>query len=428
MRPLRVLTRAAVITALAGAFAARAQQPNPSAASVGMGEAYSAVARGYAAAAWNPAGLALPGAPRSSLALFPAGTVSGLGPVTLGDLADYEDRFVPATVREGWLADIVSAGGQRGSAGVDLTYVAFSVGRVGVQAGTRVRTRGRLSPDAAELLFFGNVGLGEPRDFDLSGSTLDADAVSTLAVAYGHPVDLGARGRLALGVTLKYAVGHAMVAARDRGSRVTADPLEIDLRFPVVHSDTTPRFDNGHGFGADLGVSWAREPWVVSAVVENALNTFEWAEDAMFFRPGEAFLAAGESETRVDPEPLSAAPDDVRGWRDDHGFGPVLRVGAARRVSARLLVAADARTSLGDRVAYRSESHLAVGAELLARAWLPLRAGFGFSSDGLQLSAGAGVALGIFRLDGGVQRREHDGGSQTVGLVTLSAVRTPRAP
>src|SRR5205085_9973259 len=115
------------------------QLPSSSTRALGMGDNYTALARGYAAVSWNPALLGLPGNPGASLTLLPVRGVAGLGPVKLKDFSNYSDKFVPASQRETWLTAIEGKGSEQGNAGADATYIAAQIGRLGVQAGTIVR-------------------------------------------------------------------------------------------------------------------------------------------------------------------------------------------------------------------------------------------------------------------------------------------------
>ncbi len=139
------------------------------------GDNYTALARGYNAIAWNPAGLAMPGSPGLSLAILPVRGGSGIGPVTLADVAEYDGVVLPDQVKAQWLERIAADGGERGNAAVDVTYLALSVGRIGVQLATSGYAASNIGPDAAELLLYGNAGrTGEPRPYTLSNSTMDA--------------------------------------------------------------------------------------------------------------------------------------------------------------------------------------------------------------------------------------------------------------
>ena len=63
-----------------------AQLPSASASALGAGDTYTALARGFNAVAWNPAGLAMTGNPGFSMTLVPVRAVGSFGPISLKDL------------------------------------------------------------------------------------------------------------------------------------------------------------------------------------------------------------------------------------------------------------------------------------------------------------------------------------------------------
>src|SRR2546421_84199 len=97
---------AAVALALAAAPPLGAQLPSASAVALAMGENRIAVARGYDALSWNPAGLAMPDAPRSSLAVLPVRAASGLHRVSLALIQPYLDTIVPPEFHRGYVGYI----------------------------------------------------------------------------------------------------------------------------------------------------------------------------------------------------------------------------------------------------------------------------------------------------------------------------------
>jgi hypothetical protein len=130
LRPVRTAIRSLALATIAFPLAAAltpaaAQIANALPAAMGMGDNYTAVARGYAAVAWNPAGLGMSGGPQASASIGALRVLGGMGPVTLSDLRDWQGELVPLDVRERWLADIRSAGGQTGAAGFDFNLAAF---------------------------------------------------------------------------------------------------------------------------------------------------------------------------------------------------------------------------------------------------------------------------------------------------------------
>jgi hypothetical protein len=404
-----------------------AQLPSAGTAALGMGENQTAAARGYNAVHWNPAALGLAGNPRSSLTFFPVRAIAGIGPVTLRDLHEWQGREVPREQREQWLQQIEAQGSQEGEGGVDLTVLAAAFGRIGFHAGTILRTTVDLPPAAAELAFFGNAGrTGEPRDIQFEGAALDAVIASTVGVTYAHPVlvDEAAGRRLAVGVTGKYTWGHILISGEDRGGFASVDPLQLEVRFPVVTSfDTVPAFNAGTGIGIDLGAAWQQPGWSAGLMIRNLVNTFAWDPASLYYRPIEAaFDAADESGTEMDARPFAQAPADVRARIDRLGFGPALAAGAAYTLRPNLLLAADFRTRLtADGYELGPRTHAGVGAEYRPLGFLPLRAGLAVVTGGTQLAGGLGLRLGSINLDGSIARRTGGAGDQVTVMFSFSS-------
>jgi hypothetical protein len=261
---LRIAGLAPAAVALAASSVA-AQLPSASASALGMGENYTAVARGFNAAAWNPAGLGMRNNPMVSFGLMSIRGLGGLDPVSLADLKAEEGKNVSAEVRTKWLEAITTEGNEQGSGGTDVTFLAASVGRVGLQLSTSARAVANISPGAAELLLFGNAGrTGQAADVQLEGSTFDVAVTSTAGIAYGQPLIRTAGRSLSLGATLKYTVGHVLYAGEDNGGHTQSSPLELEVKFPMVVSDTVAfidRLNKGGGFGLDLGLAYQGGPW-----------------------------------------------------------------------------------------------------------------------------------------------------------------------
>ncbi|HEX9885624.1 MAG TPA: hypothetical protein VGA70_04010, partial [Longimicrobiales bacterium] len=264
------------VAALSAWSPAHGQLSDPSAASLGLGFASVAGARGFAALSANPAALGAPDAPAFTLAILPVRLGQGLEPVDLGDLARYGGKRVSGAVRESWLERVADAGSQVGSGSAQVALVAVSRGNLAAQVGVHAWADAALSPDAVELLLFGNAGrTGEPGDFVLAGSRMDGFALTTLTVGGGWPVSEWKGGTVSLGGSLALHVGNAVLLARDNGSSLTGDPIEYDVRFPVLEvSAGTGPFDAGRGVGVDVGALWSREGLGFGLTLRNLVNTF----------------------------------------------------------------------------------------------------------------------------------------------------------
>lgn len=423
MSRIRSAARALAV-ALALLPAGLTAQGNASAAAAAMGGAYTAVARNFNAPAWNPANLGQAGNARLSLAISPQLGL-GTGPVTGADLADYAGVLVPSTVRESWLQRIEANGGQDVGGAIDVTPLAFSLGRLAVSATTTLRADGVVPPAFAELLLFGNAGrTGAPRDYALGGLNLDANLTSTIAVAYGRRLALIPLPDFSVGVTGKYVVGHALASMLDNGSALTSDPLAVAVDVPVVLTDTASA-TNGSGMGLDVGVAFRLGTMRVGATVKDLVSTFAWTTDRLYYVPVQArFDASGSSSAPEGIQPLANAPADLqdrlRRRVAQATVAPTVAVGIALPMSKAVTVAADLRQRLGDGLEVGARTQLGLGAELRLLPFLPLRAGVSTLGDGMRYSGGLGLELGVVNLQLAGAVLQAEGRSDTAVGVTFS--------
>jgi hypothetical protein len=396
---LPILAAPLLALACAAPAPAIAQLAHASATTLGLMDNATATARGLAAISVNPAGLGMVG-PSYSLTLAPVQLRAGLDPVSLGDLAAFQGELVPTATKEEWLARVAADGSQQGPFGAEVSAFAVQVGRVGVQLSTIAAGRMDLSPDAMEAILYGNAGrTGEPSDLVLDGSALDAFAVTTAGLAVGVPLAWDpsdpSGARVSAGATLKYSVGHAVVAGRDDGGAFGNDPLRADLRFPTVTFDTDAGgFDNGSGFGLDLGLQIERDRLSGGLAVLNVFHTFAWREDNLVFRPGTALLEQGASESDFDARPFAEAPASLRQAVADLGFAPVVAVGGAYLASPDLTISADVRNRFGEGMAVDPKFHAGAGAEYRGLGFLELRGGLAAITGGVEMGGGASLLLG----------------------------------
>lgn len=418
----RLRAMAALVLALAPALSAA--QGNASAAATAMGGNYTAVARNFNATAWNPANLGLDGNARFSLALSPQFAASS-GPITLRDLKDHEGIVVPAAVREAWLQKVIDNGGQDLGGDLHATPLAISVGRFALSASTTLRTDGAIPAAVAELILFGNAGrTGLPQDYTLQDLRVDANATSTIALAYGRRVPLVPLGELAIGVTGKYLIGHHAASLRDNGSTVTSNPVAIDLDAPLVVTDTA-EYINGTGVGLDVGATWKVGHARASAVIHDLFSTFAWRTGNLYYHPVRASFSSGaQSELTDSLLPLSQAPaalqDELRSRIAAAEPTPTLALGFAWTGFPRLTLAADLRQRFGDGLELGPGTQVGVGAELRLIPFVPLRAGVTTLGDGLRLSGGFGLEFGVVNLQAAAQLLQAEGRNDTGFGLTLS--------
>jgi hypothetical protein len=405
---------AAAVAVLASPVAG--QLPSPSTAALGMGDNYTAMARGFPAIAWNPAGLGLSGNQIASMTLLTLRGVNGIGPITLSDLASYADVVVPDAVKVDWLSRIASAGGQTGMGEATATWGAFQAGRFAMQLGSVARGVTDLSPGVAELVMFGNGGeQGQAETLDLSGSSLSGYAYTTAAASFAQPVAFDG-GRVSLGVTVKWTAGHALALGENSSGGSTSDPIALRLDFPLVQTALNPdslTFNNGSGWGVDVGAGLELGMWTFGAAVQNVYNGFAWDADRLRYRPLSLAFDGAESEADTEAMPFAQAPADVRQRVADLGFEPVLALGAMVRPSQRLAVTGDFRRTSDTGMAVGPVLHAGAGVQYRLASWLPVRFGgamvsMGENDSGYQLAGGFGLDIGGWNLSASAARRDTD--------------------
>ncbi len=431
MRRYRFSAGAAAITfaALIVPTGLQSQVTSASAAALGLGDNFTAAARGFNAVAWNPATLALRGTPNTSLTFLAMRGGSGLAPVSLSDLSAYSNQVVPDAVRQDWLARIAADGAQRGEGEVEATWAALQFGHLALHAGTRVRALTDVSPGVAELVMFGNAGQdGSARDLDLSGSSLAARAYTTFAASLALPYEVEA-GRLSIGATVTYTIGHVFAGGDNSVGRSTAQPIGVQLDFPLVQTRLDDlQFNGGSGVGLDVGAALESGPLTVSAVAHNVRSSFAWRLERLEYRPLSFDITEQNAQSRTDAQPFASAPADVRERIAEIGFEPSWSFGVAFRPSDRLLTTADARFAKDDGMFARPVRHIGAGVELHVLPWLPLRAGGALVSqtrddDGWLAGAGLGVKIGTWGMNAALARRDSGRlGASTLFMISATAI------
>src|SRR6478752_3743677 len=125
-----------LIAATLVATPAVAQVAGPTARAAGMGFAYGAVARGFAAGFWNPANLGQPGNPGFSLGLPNIAVDYGSDPIPFSEFKKYEGEFIDDDVKSHWL-DLIGPSGNLVIHGrADIGEVGLSVGPVALTLGS----------------------------------------------------------------------------------------------------------------------------------------------------------------------------------------------------------------------------------------------------------------------------------------------------
>ena len=396
----------------------------------GLSDAHGALARGPAAALVNPANLGLPGNPTAALQL-PAMSLAGSAhPIGLGEIAAYSNAVLPRPVRESWLARIPAGGAFHAAAARDLEVGGLSLGPIAVTASQIAEASATVPRDAVKLLFFGNGADGVRHPIDFRRARVDASRGSVVSAAAGLPLRRwdGGRHALAAGLTAKRVLGHGLLALRDAGADLAAEPGSLDLRFPTVIASDTTRWVQSAGWGVDAGLAYAGPRVGLGLTVTDLANTFRWDRGPVTVRDGRAWVTTDDAGLAFTPLALDdpALDDSVaQVARDLVGaarFRPSARLALAWRPAARLSLTSDLvhRTAQAGAMQAGLRTTWSIGAETTVLRWLPLRAGSSLGAGELGWSAGAGLRLGPVALDGAVGRRAAPTSGEPFGAASLT--------
>ena len=411
---------------LVSSSAARGQTANASTAATGLSGAFTARAQGYNAVNWNPANLGMPGNPGFSMTLLAFDGQAGIKPIDLNKVALYSGDTSPKTVREQWMLDVETEGGQKGGVGGGITAFALSIGSLAFQVNTKVASDLNLAPGAVEAILFGNAGrTGTVKALDLAGSSFQSAVYTTGALAFGMPVSLVPLTNFALGATAKYTVGHFLAMGIDGGSAINTN--DITVNFPTVAPDSVSLESGniGSGVGLDLGASWTVPGGLRFGVsMQNVINTFKWDTTKLSARPATGLFNSDTNYFNSDSvKPYSTAPAALREKVAALKFKPVFAAGVAFDWIPRVTVSADVRQQVGDGIEVGPKSLIAAGAELRLIPFVPLRAGVQMMTGGFGVSGGVGLHLLGIELGVAGYVRKRDGGSESGATVNLLAIR-----
>lgn len=412
-----------------------AQEPELSSRALGLAGAYTAIARGFEAPSWNPAMLAGAGRPSFSIGLPSLAFEFGSNVFGLRDVRRYAGRTLSAADKADLLARLDTALAVRAIA--TASPFGLSVGRFALAFSAFGDMDARLGRDAVELALIGNAHRSGPGEFfTAAGSRSRGWAAMTMAASFAAPVRVS-RGRLSVGATAKYTWGLALGGGEETSSRFQVDPT-ITARGSghalFAHTGEGRGGPPGRGAGLDLGALLELPEGVTfGTTLVNAITTMRW-DPARFRYERVDYLVAQDASggltdslvqrtltgSQIDADSAGRA---LRSSVLEHSsFSRVLRAGVTRR-TGRLMLVAEGSIRLREGLDRQPRQALAFAAEYTLLRFLALRAGIGNDfGDGVDLSGGVGLAVGVLHLDVGVANirgTEHPGVRMGVGLSLL---------
>ncbi|MBN1780948.1 hypothetical protein JW948_07490 [bacterium] len=405
----------AVLVLVLAASAVRAQMTSRA---LGMGSAYTALARGVHAADWNPANLGLPDNPKFSMSFIAAGAQIGNNSFTQG----MYNKYVGKALSRSDVADIMSSipdGGLRFGARGAVRALSFSVNRFAVTIGGDFGGYANIEKTIFEFIFEGNELY---RDYNMDDIDGGGEGVGLLGFSYGDQIEADWAEILTVGGRLNflYGFGYAKI-----------EKSQFDVRFDDfgfnIHGDYEARTASGNmGWSLDAG-SCARinDKLTVGVTLSNLLGNLSWDKDikqVMGYIDADSVDALDFEEKEGEEDLVADSSWSEDGSRFSTRLPVQLRMGAMYE-EGDFIMTADYAQGFGTSAWMNAVPQFSFGTEWRRVKWLPLRMGvllggrFGFGT-----SFGFGLRPGGFIWDVAVMNRGFVTGNSSKGLIVATEI------
>jgi len=362
---------------------------------LGMGGAYTALARGVHAPVYNPANLGLPDNSRFSFTFI--SLEAGVWNNSFTN--DQYNQYNGALWTSQDIEDIMNSIPDDGLT-LDVKAFArafsFSVGRFAISIGADAGSFTRLDKTFFQLPLQGNE-LNETYEMDDTDG--EAMGIGRTSLSWGQPVNVSFADAFAVGLTVHFIYGGAYGHVdKAYASFTTADyGMDIDADYEVKYAL------GGLGWGLDLGTAAQfNEKWTVSLSLGNVIGSIPWSREVNT----EIGYVHGDSLGVIDfDEDVIDSSWTIEGNSFSNKPPIVLRLGCAFKEGP-VVITADYCQGFREGAWVSTKPRFALGTEWSGVSWLPLRVGVVMGGRvGFGTSFGFGIRPGGFVLDIGVMNR-----------------------
>jgi len=370
---------------------------------LGMGLAYTALARGVHASDWNPANLGLSNNPPFGFSIFSVGAGVGNNSFSIGTYNDYATDPYWDSNEVAELLNKIPDDGLGISALADAKVLSFSVGRFALALGVKAGASAFIDKSVLDIPLTG-TRIGDTYTFDkMKASTL---ALGSVKFSYGSPLRVSFADTFAVGGSfhLDFGGGYGRVDSSRMSLEIGTFGLDLDGRYAATAADF------GQGWGIDLGAAAKlNRHWTVSTGLFNLLGSVRWnkkVKDVGGYVRGDSVSVQDLVE---DEDGENPAIEDSTWELDGRPFSrktPIeLHVGGLYEEGPYALTM-DYAQGFHDQGWVTTKPRIAFGMEWRKIGWLPLRMGAVMGGRiGFGTSFGFGLRPGKFVLDVGVMNR-----------------------
>ena len=370
-----------------------------SARSVGMGGAFTAVARNIDAVGWNPANLGLKSDRKFSVGILSVGAGVRTNGFSRGNYDKYNGKRLTEDDKRAILSDIPDEGLEL-DFGVEASALGVSYDAYAFQVGAWAAGEVTVPKAPFELLLFGNELNRTYRLDQADGEGWGVTYVSFSGARFLKILNIHDHiVRLSVGGTLKYLKGFGYGEVVESSGYILTEEHRLQLEGRVIDR----RAEGGSGFALDLGVAGAMdEHWTFGLGLIN-LGKMSWKDETI--RDESTFSADTLYVTKFTEEEEF---EDV--VEHDHTKYPVasfgttfpafLRLGVAYSGIEKLLLAGDYEQGLTEAPGVTTTPRISAGAEYRPIKWFAARTGLTLGGrSGIEGALGFGLGSRTFTFD-----------------------------
>ncbi|MBN2102415.1 hypothetical protein JW835_00070 [bacterium] len=379
---------------------------------LGMGGAYTALARGVHAADWNPANLGFPDNPKFSMSFVSVGIQISNNSFTQDMYNEYVGKELSSADVSDILSSIPESGLRFGVRGT-VRMLSFSAGKFAMTLGSDFGTYCNLEKDIFELVFKGNE-LDKAYRFnhiDASG-----EGLGLIGFSYGDQIPVEFAEMFTVGGTLNliYGLGYAKVEKADFTF------ITRDYGFNLNGEYETKTALGNMGWGLTVGAAAKKnEKLTLSMSFTNLLSNLSWSKDVErargYIHADSVAVLDFDEDDEDDQIADSSWSED--GKRFSTRLPVQIRLGALYE-EGDFVMTADYTQGFRRTAWTNTTPQLAVGTEWRKVKWLPLRMGVLLGGQlGFGTSFGFGIRPGGFLWDVAIMNRGFITSGSSKGLV-----------
>jgi hypothetical protein len=362
--------------------------------SLGLGGAYTSLARGNEAPLWNPANLSFKDNRGFSLNLISLGAFVENNAFSLKNYNEYNGRFWDDQDKDNILG-LVPSSGLNLNAQAEASALGLSIGSFSLVSYALGVSDLSFPKDPFELLLIGN----QMNDtVSLKGTSGEAYAYAGLSFSFGKSILRKGEKEIGLGVNLKYLQGIVYQKVMKASGEVRIQETGLEGESDLILNSAM----GGKGYGLDLGIAAKlNRKWTAGLFLSNPISRIKWDRETE--ERGYQF--------QIDSLNLSNSGNDSVFLSEDYEKDiapfvthlPFIAKAGISYQGKGILLAFDWEQGFEDGPGVSKTPKLSLGTELKLLTFLPLRTGISLGgTEGFSLSGGFGLDFGLVCLDLGI--------------------------